>query len=370
MNLESLKTLALRMDPHTDHYDFVELADSSKSLFDMLSLPNLETLKLSGSGVLDPSLASFIRCPSPQASLRKLCLRKLGLSAGHLSKLLQVTPNLEELITDLPEQGDLNRLAAGRSGVGTSVANTTVALLVPKLRGLVFHLRAYEVTYTLLRRHERRPILLLAPAVVEEPYFRLVLPDAEAAKDAQVDLNMDNYDENADSEGHHDSPEPAGMNTDENTALRNKLFHFRMMLRQALSELKRATTSPLRPQFASDLNTLLQEIEALKLTQGRQIANLYVRLHFFYSLNRNSTRGEKFLFRERAKRLITKWNLIITSDLKNRKIHWAIKGQRSIVYIGRDDVCHGLPQIKDTVYDGLEDNQSSLMDIMWPDPIF
>ena len=46
---------------------------------------------------------------------------------------------------------------------------------------------------------------------------------------------------------------------------------------------------------------------------------------------------DKYLFRQRASRLLSRWDEIMLVDLKVRKLKWALKGRRSLVYLRKSD---------------------------------
>ena len=80
-------------------------------------------------------------------------------------------------------------------------------------------------------------------------------------------------------------------------------------------------------------------------------------------------------------------------DLGVRMLEWALKGRRSLVYLRKSDgelflmalslifglqvdmadctalELHYLPQIKDAVYDGMEDDMARFNEFIWPDSI-
>ncbi|KAF8907896.1 hypothetical protein CPB84DRAFT_1767857 [Gymnopilus junonius] len=107
VNFEHLKSLVARMDSDSESRSNNVLFDHSDfghTLLNILFLPSLEILKLTGFGgwYITCFLFTFLRHSLAQASLRKLHLRDMEFSKGNLTKLLPHRPNLEELVADLP----------------------------------------------------------------------------------------------------------------------------------------------------------------------------------------------------------------------------------------------------------------------------
>lgn len=46
---------------------------------------------------------------------------------------------------------------------------------------------------------------------------------------------------------------------------------------------------------------------------------------------------ERYKFHARATRVLELWDSEILADLKSRKIRWALKGHRSLIYLRKDD---------------------------------
>ncbi|PPQ71346.1 hypothetical protein CVT26_011983 [Gymnopilus dilepis] len=374
VTLENLTTLALRLYEEPSFITSILSAPRS-SVIDGMFLPRLRVLKLSGpdhdtrlnSEEPSSTLSSLIPRLLPRDHLRRLHLKRVTLLQGELCSILTLTPNLEELIMDLPCEEDIEQLVVGSSdviGVGSETHNS----LMPKLKGLAFELTAHDVPRLLLRTNVRRVLLLLAPAIIAQqwesgqddsamaPYFRLILPDIHAARNVQLSFNMQDY---------HSADHSLGseeLDFTANNNLRHQIYLLKTKLRETIYEVvgrtkqaksKKSRKNAFRSDFACDLNDLFVEVESLKLRQGRSIANLYITsLHlavrYFSRLGENILpEDDKYMFRQRASRVLRRWDEIMLVDLRVRKLEWALKGQRSLVYLHESDGWHNLPQIKD-----------------------
>ncbi|KAF8907898.1 hypothetical protein CPB84DRAFT_1822334 [Gymnopilus junonius] len=377
--LERLTTLSLTID------NVSSIAQLSKSFLNTLSLPCLEEFRAAGFGEYQPLfIASFIKHAIPNGSgspLRKLFLRNMTFRQGSLSRLLEVTPNIEELDIDFPPDEDLNNLIRGRAD-----GESSAPLLVPRLRGIILNLPKHVNSGRPTKRKDS--ILALAQALTNREikmeglelrtraggsYFCLGLSDPTNARALQVDLNFQNYNAG----GYSPEPDPG---SDGNMGLRDKFFSWRSRIIQALPELGKDEL-PLTKRtyfnagFPSDFDDLLREIEMLDLGTGRQVANLYVTgLHFpllYLGISEDGyIPGDRiYTFRSRAKRILKKWDRVIEADLKTRRIPWVLKGLRTLVYVGQEDEWHVSSARKKTVYFGLEDYTVTFEALKWPEDI-
>ncbi|PPQ71271.1 hypothetical protein CVT26_012041 [Gymnopilus dilepis] len=398
--LENLTTLALRLyDPPSLIYSI-----PTPSVIDAgWPLSRLKILKLTAPATTGnwtshwqgprSHLPSLIPLLLPFGHLQRLHLKRVTLLGGDLCRILALTPSLEELIMDLPCATDLEQLAAGLSNMPAAPNVGSKASSIPKLRGLAIELNSQEVNQLISRTNESHCLLLLGPAIVADcaqnrepnqddhsvmPYFRLIFPDIRAARNVQLSFNMSNY-RAADHSLGSEELDPKAKK-----ALRQEVYRLKAKFREAISKvMNSSSTKPVkskesrrrgsRSDFASDLNNLLAKAEGLKLRQGRRIANLYITsLHLSVRYLSRLEDGvlpedDKYLFRQRASLLLSRWDEIMLVDLKVRKLEWALKGRRSLVYLPKSDELHALPQIKDAVYDGLEDDMARFNEFIWPD---
>ncbi|KAF8165654.1 hypothetical protein B0H34DRAFT_794023 [Crassisporium funariophilum] len=148
-----------------------------------------------------------------------------------------------------------------------------------------------------------------------------------------------------------------------------RLEFWRITLHRELPELD----SPWDPRkrafnksFSKRMDRLIGAIEKYEM---EDVKNIYVsRLHFslrqLSQLRPDYIPGDsKRCFRERATGILEKWNVLILQDLAKRRLEWALKGKRSLIYIPKDDPLHTSPEALGMVY-GLEDDMHEV-DLSW-----
>ncbi|PPQ71273.1 LOW QUALITY PROTEIN: hypothetical protein CVT26_012044 [Gymnopilus dilepis] len=350
-SLERLTHLSLKVDTFSS-------SSSSSSFLKSLSFPKLQELCVSGFGDQTSFVKSLVKHSlplGPASPLLRLRLRgrQTVVKPGSLPRLLEKTPNVEELEIDLPPIDDLRAIIKGSLTQGEEMIASTPSL-VPDLRRLILRFSEPDGADRLMLSEWRRTALLdiahiltqreIGPTgpsgdnrnkKLAQSCLRLVTSDEYTAKCLLLDLNFESY----------NSSEPSDLGSaEENIVLRDRCFSWRSRLLEALPELADKTTQPLiRKKFdsgeAADFDNLLQELETLEFHPGQSVANLYVTdLHNY--IRRLSVKPEdcipedrKYTFRSRAERIFKDWNQIISTDLSSRQVNWVIQDPCTIVYV-------------------------------------
>ncbi|KDR67474.1 hypothetical protein GALMADRAFT_258048 [Galerina marginata CBS 339.88] len=347
--LKHLKTLHLKLEHRQ--------VNVVKDFVDRLILPSLEELRIGGyPGEVVPVLLSLVLRPKLRDfPLRRLFLRTHTIRTGDLSNLLMHTPRLEELDLHFPlPLQDLRRLIIG----GKSQDPTNPSLpLVPLLQRLTIHGKPQDVDETIQAIGRSR----FGNENNESSSFRLVFPDRGAALATQSSLNswekMDN--------SHRSSP---SSGDDIPTAF----VSWRLKLHRELPELQGGPPSKKRAfdmGFPSRLHRLLTEIEEFTLSSKPEVAALWASqlqhsLHSLSNLRGNHIPGEKvYRFFDHAEKILKKWEAPFWAEIPS--ISWALKGERSLTFIGENDPLRTSAKVLDLVYGFQDDLQ--LVDIQWPD---
>ncbi|KAF8149419.1 hypothetical protein B0H34DRAFT_802416 [Crassisporium funariophilum] len=118
--------------------------------------------------------------------------------------------------------------------------------------------------------------------------------------------------------------------------------------------LHRAMVNP----FSIQTENLISEIEKCEV---EDVKNVYMsRLHFSLRqlslLPPNIIPGDdKYSFPERAGKILEKWNVLILQDLAKNQLEWALIGNKSLIYIPKDDPLQTSSEALGMVY-GLKDD--------------
>ncbi|KAF8149420.1 hypothetical protein B0H34DRAFT_186508 [Crassisporium funariophilum] len=258
-------------------------------LLSSLTLPSVKEIRVgSYQEDLVPHLTALIaRSPDP-CLLQKLTFRNASpaLQTGELAKLLRLTPGLVELDLAMPHKFDLSDLVMSRR---------TGPPLVPLLEVLLIHSSMKEIY------GKERILRNLALSRCEKPTHRIGW-DEDAGVGRRELL-------------HTELPE-----LDSETPPRKRAFEW---------------------SFPRRLDRLLELIE--KYEPGNVVniymSKLHISLRRLGAMSPNDIPGEsKYHFRTRADDILNKWEGFIRADLVNMR--WAMKGNRSLVYVPADDGKH------------------------------
>ncbi|PPQ80404.1 hypothetical protein CVT25_001717 [Psilocybe cyanescens] len=365
-NLESLALfsgvpLSLTMASITMHIRVLELVVdgtqiATEGLLNSLLLPKLEDLKIASSytDVMRP-LTSLIYRPTISGlsmPLRKLTLVQTCATPGALSALLKATPYLEHLTVDFDLTGEVLGL------LGTTSALES-RLHIPRLASLVVNTRLRNVV------EDEEHILRLAKAMFycsnaksSQYPFRLIFPTHAISHYAQVVLN-----------GWLDAAD-APLAGDLSLQCFNMFTAWRRFLEQNIPELKadrltlRLYEKPVSRRkydmgFSRTLDKIISNIEKFELEEDGifdlYVSKIHLCLHRLSDLREWEIYGDSRLkFRERARKILTKWNTIILLNLQVAGVKWALMGLRSIIYVEENDPLRSSTELLSMVY-GIDD---------------
>ncbi|PPQ92981.1 hypothetical protein CVT25_000182 [Psilocybe cyanescens] len=338
IRLENLKVLHLTADGYEHGWQY------AYELLNQLVLPSLETLKVAGcpESVI-PNLSSLIYrssyCNSP---LRSLFITPSNTYPGALSSLLRITPQLEELDVEFPSLTDLLHLIAGAS-------NDSAVPLIPNIKRVVLHavpqdINGNESTIAAVTRaifnrgvgqNSRAQVDNSAshPRCPLTTSFRLVFPDGDAAREAQLALYTWNQSQIASFPGMESRKE-----------IIEELTSLCIKLHEELPELHGGIVSRKRRfdvGLSSRLHRLMSELEGIDLLMKEGVAALlsskiHLSMLSLAQLKYGHIPGNsKYMFNARAENILSKWGSQVESDLVN--LNWVLKGERSLVYMPQND---------------------------------
>ncbi|KAF8149352.1 hypothetical protein B0H34DRAFT_183332 [Crassisporium funariophilum] len=301
--------------------------------FRNLTLPAIKEIMIGwsppNSDVIPKLCSMLLRLDTP-CMLQKLGLRTAFRDGTPFKDLLVLTPHLTELDIIMPTVPDLFDLCAKRPG----------RTLVPLLRILMIHCEYHapqgdeKATLHNLARSRFRSVdaIELSNRKPLET-FRIVFPYSESYSasclNAQANL--------ADWVSYLEPPS--------NQLL--QLECYRKMLDQAMHY-----------PLSNRTENLISDIEKCEV---EDVKNVYMsRLHFSLRqcslLRPNIIPGDdKHSFPERAGKILEKWNALILQDLAKNQLEWALIGNKSLIYIPKDNPLQTSSEALGMVY-GLKDD--------------
>ena len=280
VTLEHLRFLAIRLEePRT--WPVIRVLGE---LLDHLITPSLEELRVGGQRHKDgsPFLPVILRsiATGGRSSMRRLYLWRIHFTSDQLEKLLKATPLLEELNINLPAHvrvSDLVKVAL----LGTISRQISAARARPRLKSLVLHVLKEDIENdetiaetlpevvresgcVLSRLRSRYNVQ--AHADIEDclPALRFIFSGMGEMRCAQKILNFWVGD------GNTAIDRSIGV-------LYRRLEDILFLLEDAhFNESRNRWTESFLGLFASELNSVMNDVEALELDKNEQISQLFV----------------------------------------------------------------------------------------------